>query len=76
MAKGTASGRNNRDSPGQRLGVKHYGGERVSAGTILVRQKGTAYKPGINVGLAKDFTLFAKKDGVVKFPKPRLVCIT
>jgi len=75
MAHGLGSSRNGRDSPGQRLGVRCYGGEKVLAGTILVRQRGTVYKPGINVGLARDFTLFAKKDGVVKFPKRRLVCV-
>jgi len=75
MAK-RASGRNDRDSPGQRLGIKCYSGEHVLAGTILVRQRGTVFKPGINVGLGKDYTLFAKKEGIVKFPKPKLVCIT
>jgi large subunit ribosomal protein L27 len=75
MAKATSAGRNDRDSPGQRLGVKHYAGEQVKAGTILVRQKGTVYKPGLNVGLGSDCTLFAKKDGIVKFPKSRLVCV-
>ncbi|MCM8783382.1 MAG: 50S ribosomal protein L27 [Candidatus Omnitrophica bacterium] len=75
MAKGTSAGRNDRDSPGQRLGVKHYAGEYVSAGTILVRQRGTVFKPGLNVGKGKDYTLFAKKDGIVKFPKENLVCV-
>ncbi|MGE4357479.1 MAG: 50S ribosomal protein L27 [Candidatus Omnitrophota bacterium] len=75
MAKGTSAGRNDRDSPGKRLGVKYYAGEYVSAGTILVRQRGTKFKPGLNVGMGDDYTLFAKIDGIVKFPKPNLVCV-
>jgi large subunit ribosomal protein L27 len=65
--KGVGSSRNGRDSAGQRLGVKKFGGERVSAGSIIVRQHGTKIHPGKNVGLGKDFTLFAFIDGVVKF---------
>lgn len=65
--KGQGSSRNGRDSNAQRLGVKKYGGERVRAGNILVRQRGTQLRPGINVGIGKDDTLFAKADGVVKF---------
>ena len=65
--KGAASSRNGRDSNAQRLGVKRYSGEVVSAGTIIVRQRGTKFHPGYNVGLGKDDTLFAKADGTVKF---------
>jgi len=65
--KGGGSSRNNRDSNAQRLGVKRFGGERVTAGSILVRQRGTKFMPGINVGIGKDDTLFTKVDGVVKF---------
>jgi large subunit ribosomal protein L27 len=67
--KGQGSSRNGRDSAGQRLGVKRFGGERVHAGSILVRQHGTRIHPGKNVGLGKDFTLFAKIDGVVTFER-------
>lgn len=70
--KGVGSSRNGRDSHGQRLGVKRFAGEAVLAGTILVRQRGTKIHPGSNVGRGKDDTLFALKDGVVKFdPKGR-----
>jgi len=65
--KGVGSSRNGRDSAAQRLGVKRYGGQFVSAGSILVRQRGTKFKPGRNVGLGKDDTLFAKIDGYVAF---------
>jgi large subunit ribosomal protein L27 len=65
--KGVGSSRNGRDSAGQRLGVKRFGGERVAAGSILVRQRGTKIHPGKNVGLGRDYTLFALVDGVVKF---------
>jgi len=65
--KGLGSTRNNRDSNPQYLGVKKYGGERVRAGHILVRQRGTPIHPGRNVGRGKDDTLFAKADGVVTF---------
>ena len=65
--KGTGSTRNGRDSNSKRLGVKAYGGESVSAGSILIRQRGTSVLPGINVGKGKDDTLFALTDGVVKF---------
>jgi large subunit ribosomal protein L27 len=67
--KGQGSSRNGRDSPGQRRGVKVYAGETVSAGSILVRQCGTKIHPGTNVGLGRDFTLFAKIDGVVKYER-------
>ena len=63
--KGQGSSRNGRDSQGQRRGVKIYGGEIVKAGNILVRQVGTRVHPGVNVGQGRDFTLFAKIDGVV-----------
>ncbi|MBP9143790.1 MAG: 50S ribosomal protein L27 [Thermoanaerobaculia bacterium] len=65
--KGQGSTRNGRDSNAQRLGVKKYGGEKVTGGSILVRQRGTRYNPGNNVGLGKDDTLFAKIDGTVQF---------
>ena len=65
--KGTGSTRNGRDSNSKRLGVKAYGGETVTAGSILIRQRGTAVLPGLNVGQGKDDTLFALIDGVVKF---------
>ncbi|MBI1293910.1 50S ribosomal protein L27 [bacterium] len=65
--KGSGSSRNNRDSNGQRLGVKRYGGEEVTSGSIIVRQRGTRIYPGLNVGKGKDDTLFATADGFVKF---------
>lgn len=65
--KAGGSSRNGRDSQGQRLGVKAYAGELVSAGSIIVRQRGTHFHPGTNVGLGKDDTLFAKADGKVTF---------
>jgi len=67
--KGQGSSRNGRDSAGQRLGVKRFGGQMVKAGSILVRQSGTRIHPGKNVGLGKDFTLFAKIDGIVTFER-------
>ncbi|MEL6461177.1 MAG: 50S ribosomal protein L27 [Cyanobacteria bacterium J06621_15] len=67
--KGTGSTRNGRDSNAQRLGVKRYGGENVRAGNILVRQRGTKYHPGNNVGIGKDDTLFALIDGTVTFER-------
>jgi len=69
--KGQGSSRNGRDSNGQRRGVKVYGGQIVSAGSILVRQVGTRIHPGRNVGCGKDYTLFAKLDGVVSYGKSR-----
>ena len=63
------TGINGRNSPGQRLGVKRYSGETVSAGSVLVRQRGTKFKPGANVSRGKDDTLFTTADGVVKFEK-------
>ncbi len=65
--KGTGSTRNGRDSNSKRLGVKAYGGESVNAGSIIIRQRGTAVLPGNNVGKGKDDTLFALTDGVVNF---------
>ena len=69
--KAAGSSRNGRDSAGQRLGIKRYGGEEVSSGSILVRQRGTTFHPGNNVGCGKDYTLFAMIDGVVKFETKR-----
>ena len=65
--KGGGSSRNGRDSQSKRLGVKKFGGEVVRSGNILVRQKGTKFYPGINVGMGRDYTLFATVDGYVKF---------
>lgn len=65
--KGVGSSRNGRDSQAQRLGVKRYDGETVLAGTIIVRQRGTQFYPGNNVGMGRDHTLFALTDGKVKF---------
>ncbi len=65
--KAGGSTRNGRDSESKRLGVKRFGGETVSAGSIIVRQRGTKFHPGTNVGIGKDHTLFAKADGQVKF---------
>jgi large subunit ribosomal protein L27 len=65
--KGGGSSKNNRDSNAQRLGIKRYGGQTVKAGTIIVRQRGTKFHPGENVGKGKDDTLFAIKDGEVVF---------
>ena len=65
--KGGGSSRNGRDSQSKRLGVKRYAGQSVNAGTILVRQRGTRIHPGNNVGVGRDFTLFALIDGIVKF---------
>ena len=73
--KAGGSSRNGRDSESKRLGVKRYGGQLVSAGSILVRQRGTKFHPGTNVGIGKDDTLFAKASGMVQFsykgPKKR-----
>jgi len=67
--KGMGSSRNGRDSVGQRLGVKKFGGERVSAGNILVRQHGTKIHPGLNVKMGKDYTIYAVMDGTVTFER-------
>jgi large subunit ribosomal protein L27 len=69
--KGMGSTKNGRDSIGKRLGVKRHDGQIVRAGHILVRQRGTSVHPGSNVGVGKDYTLFALKDGIVKFEKRR-----
>ena len=73
--KAGGSTRNGRDSEAKRLGLKIFGGQKVSAGNIIVRQRGTKFHPGLNVGCGKDHTLFAKADGVVEFqikgPKQR-----
>ena len=67
--KAGGSSRNGRDSAGQRYGVKKFAGQKVTAGNIIIRQKGTKIHPGNNVGLGKDYTLFAKVDGVVTFER-------
>ncbi len=69
--KGGGSTKNGRDSESKRLGVKKFGGETVTTGNIIVRQKGTKFHPGNNVGMGKDYTLFALIDGVVKFEPHR-----
>ncbi|GAM96773.1 LSU ribosomal protein L27p [alpha proteobacterium U9-1i] len=69
--KAGGSSRNGRDSPGQRLGVKRFGGQKVSGGEILVRQRGTKFHPGQNVGCGRDHTLFATVAGEVKFATKR-----
>ncbi|MEL5849329.1 MAG: 50S ribosomal protein L27 [Candidatus Igneacidithiobacillus chanchocoensis] len=73
--KAGGSSRNGRDSESKRLGVKRYGGQAVIAGNIIIRQRGTQYHPGANVGIGKDHTLFALSDGVVQFDRkgPRQV---
>lgn len=78
--KAGGSTRNGRDSESKRLGVKKFGGEHVAAGNIIVRQRGTRFHPGVNVGCGKDHTLFAKADGMVKFQikgpqKRKYVCV-
>ena len=65
--KGGGSSKNNRDSNAQRLGIKRFGGQLIKSGTIIVRQRGTKFHPGENVGIGKDDTLFATKDGAVVF---------
>ncbi len=67
--KGQGSSRNGRDSPGQHRGIKVYGSENVIAGNILIRQCGTLVHPGQNVGMGRDFTIFAKVDGTVKYTR-------
>jgi large subunit ribosomal protein L27 len=69
--KGEGSVKNGRDSQSKRLGIKIYGGQTAVAGNIIVRQRGTVYHPGKNVGVGKDFTIFALTDGVVEFKKRR-----
>jgi len=72
---GQGSTSNGRDSNSKRLGVKVYGGQKIRAGGIIVRQRGTRFKPGVFVGLGNDHTLFAKKDGTVEFRKNKTVHI-
>ncbi|MCC7519111.1 MAG: 50S ribosomal protein L27 [Verrucomicrobiae bacterium] len=67
--KGQGSSQNNRDSVSKRLGVKRFGGEKVIAGNILIRQRGTRFTPGLNVGMGRDFTLYALVEGQVKFDR-------
>lgn len=67
--KGQGSSRNGRDSPGQRRGVKLYGGQHARAGNIIIRQLGTRIHPGTNVGMGRDYTIFAKIDGIVQFER-------
>jgi large subunit ribosomal protein L27 len=69
--KAGGSSGNGRDSIGKRLGVKRFGGQFVTAGSILVRQRGTIFKPGLHVGLGRDFTLYAEIDGIVRFTNGR-----
>lgn len=73
--KGQGSTRNGRDSNPQFLGIKRYGGQRVTAGSIIVRQRGTRFHPGANVGVGKDYTLFALIDGTVEFGTRRRINI-
>ena len=68
--KGMGSSRNGRDSESKRLGVKKFGGEHLQAGSIILRQRGTRWKPGVNVGMGRDYTLYALIDGHVKFETP------
>jgi len=69
--KGEGSVKNGRDSRSKRLGVKIFGGQPALAGNIIIRQRGTAYHAGVNVGLGKDFTIFALRDGIVEFRKTK-----
>ena len=69
--KGAGSSKNGRESHSKRLGVKIFGGQKVNAGNIIIRQRGTVHKAGENVGMGKDHTLFALKEGIVKFKKKR-----
>lgn len=73
--KALGAGRNGRDSNSKRLGVKKFSGEVVTAGSIIIRQKGSPHKPGLNVGMGRDFTLFALVDGKVDFSKPGVVSV-
>lgn len=74
--KGQGSSRNGRDSQSQRRGVKVFGGQVVTAGSIIIRQVGTKFKPGMNVGMGKDYTIFALTPGVVSFTGARKVNVT
>ncbi|MDX2189537.1 MAG: 50S ribosomal protein L27 [Bacteroidota bacterium] len=69
--KGVGSSRNGRDSQSKRLGIKIYGGQKVTAGNIIVRQRGTVHHPGLNVGIGKDHTLFALEHGIVSFKRTK-----
>ncbi|HVN58980.1 MAG TPA: 50S ribosomal protein L27 [Bacteroidales bacterium] len=69
--KGAGSSRNGRDSESKRLGVKLFGGQKVKAGSIIIRQRGTVHNPGLNVGIGKDHTLYALVDGEVEFKKKK-----
>ena len=73
--KGQGSSRNGRDSNAQRRGVKAHGGQFVKAGSIIVRQRGTRFKPGRNVGLGSDYTIFALADGIVSFSGSRKISV-
>ena len=72
---GAGSTKNGRDSCGKRLGIKRFEGEWVPAGSILIRQRGTVFKAGWHVGTGSDWTLFARRSGIVRFPKPRTISI-
>ena len=71
--KGLGSSKNGRDSQGQHRGIKCYDGERVKSGSIIVRQCGTKFFPGLNTAMGRDFTIFAKKDGLVRFANRRVI---
>lgn len=73
--KGQGASRNGRDSNAQRLGVKHFGGETVKAGSILIRQRGMKFKPGKNVGVGRDYTLYSLVEGKVNFPKTKVISV-
>lgn len=75
MAKGGVSGKNGRDSQSQRLGIKHFEGETVKAGNIILRQQGSRFKPGLGTGLGTDYTIYAKIAGKVNFGNNRVVNI-
>lgn len=74
--KGQGASRNGRDSNSQRLGVKHFGGETVKAGSILIRQVGMKFKAGKNVGVGRDYTLYSLVEGKVCFPKPKVISVS
>ena len=73
--KGMGSSRNGRDSQSKRLGIKCFAGQLVNAGSIIIRQRGTRFRPGMNVGMGRDYTLFARIDGIVDFSRPGTVSI-
>jgi len=75
MAKGGVSGKNGRDSHGKRLGFKHYEGEIVRPGAIIVRQRGSRFKPGLGVGVGRDFTIYATASGTVDVSASRVVSV-